>query len=200
VTRRRTDFDWHGSDRYIFASEIAFHLIDERGYSLDDVLCDPNLRQEFDDIAKSFAPGFKPFEYRWGALKIRKVARETRTKSTELDDQRLPRQKDLLDLSLQEFRNSAGLYLINREKPVGGVRSALYAGVTFDLEQRLRMVCDGSQILPIWLEHAHSDRLTVRILPLGAGDRDTWISQFPRQSNLMKKFSPTLNITRLVGV
>jgi predicted GIY-YIG superfamily endonuclease len=67
VTRR----DHH--DGYIHASEIAArHLDDRHGLTIDQVLCDPQMRQEFDTIAQGIAPGVPTYFLRKAALKLRK--------------------------------------------------------------------------------------------------------------------------------
>lgn len=63
-------------DQYAFASEIAIRCLERKRQStLDQVLCDPKLAEEFDDIAMSIAPGFTCLEYRWAALRMRKTSR-----------------------------------------------------------------------------------------------------------------------------
>ena len=60
-------------DNYSFASEIAVRFIERRDQvSLDHILCDPDLADQFDNIAASICPGYTPLEYRWAALSLRK--------------------------------------------------------------------------------------------------------------------------------
>jgi len=62
-------------DPFIFASEIAWHGVTRtHACTLDDILCNPVLACEFDHLASRIAPGHTPFEYRWGALSVRKEA------------------------------------------------------------------------------------------------------------------------------
>jgi hypothetical protein len=59
-------------DNYSFASEIAVRFIERRDQvSLDHILCDPDLADQFDNIAASICPGYTPLEYRWAALSLR---------------------------------------------------------------------------------------------------------------------------------
>ena len=45
-------------DNYSFASEIAVRFIERRDQvSLDHILCDPDLADQFDNIAASICPG-----------------------------------------------------------------------------------------------------------------------------------------------
>src|SRR5262249_44921488 len=49
-TQRRTEISWADCDSYLFASEIALRqMLDQGCESLDEVLCDPALAQEFDN-------------------------------------------------------------------------------------------------------------------------------------------------------
>lgn len=198
-TKRRTEFDWKAADRYLFASEIALGRMEEQGQALDDVLCDPELRSAFDDIARSFAPGFAPLEYRWGALRIRKVASESLAKSAGINEQKLPRARDLFEIPFAQLRNKPGLYLVSKEMTTD-MGSALYAGVTLDLEKRLRLLLDGCKLRASWNAYAATDRLFVRTLELDAPGDDNWISELtPHQSRLVGSFAPLLNFKNLAS-
>ena len=65
-------------DSYAFAAEIAWRLASDKfgGQSLDEIFCDPLKAAYFDRIAKRFAQGFNPSQYRWAALRLRKASRE----------------------------------------------------------------------------------------------------------------------------
>jgi hypothetical protein len=68
---KRTRFDH--SD-YSFASEMAArHLERSRGATLDQTICDPELRHEFDHIAASLVSGVPPLRLRLAALALRKA-------------------------------------------------------------------------------------------------------------------------------
>jgi site-specific DNA-methyltransferase (adenine-specific) len=74
ATSRRTRVSFAMMSEYIYASEIAWRILTDRdGSSLDDILTDPARVKLFDRIAQRIAPGRSPFEYRWGALALRKV-------------------------------------------------------------------------------------------------------------------------------
>ena len=78
---RRTEFSWEACEPYLFASEIAWRQMIDAGHeSLDTILCDPALAGQFDEIARRWAPGFSPLEYRWAALKLRKSAKVVRAR------------------------------------------------------------------------------------------------------------------------
>jgi predicted GIY-YIG superfamily endonuclease len=60
-------------DDYRHASEIAArHMEDKHKLSIDQVLCDPEKRREFDAIAQGISPGVSNYLLRKAALKLRK--------------------------------------------------------------------------------------------------------------------------------
>jgi site-specific DNA-methyltransferase (adenine-specific) len=55
---------------------MAVRFMERRdGVTLDDIICDPELAAEFDQLAAAISPGFTPLEYRWAALNLRKASR-----------------------------------------------------------------------------------------------------------------------------
>ena len=78
--RKRTEFSWSDYDEFLFASEIAWSEMKDHG-TLDDILCDPDLANQFDEIAQDLAPGFSSLQYRWGALTLRKKSKTARVRS-----------------------------------------------------------------------------------------------------------------------
>jgi hypothetical protein len=60
-------------EEYIHIAEIAArHMEDKHQLTIDQVLCDPLMRQEFDGIAQSISPGKPTYLFRKAALKLRK--------------------------------------------------------------------------------------------------------------------------------
>jgi hypothetical protein len=60
-------------DDLLFASELAWkNLAELKKCSLDDILCDPVIATEFDSFCQRLSPGSTSFDYRWGALTVRK--------------------------------------------------------------------------------------------------------------------------------
>src|SRR5262249_9899871 len=113
---RRTTFPEKELDRYFFASEIAMRqLIDEAKLSLDAILCDPALAERFDEIARSYAPGFTSLQYRWAALTIRKRAKNWRKLSQSLGSNLKRREfqdfRSLISLDIDRWNGSSGVYL-----------------------------------------------------------------------------------------
>jgi len=63
-------------EEYTHAAEIAARLMEDNyGMTLDRVMCDPVLRQQFDLFAQAIEPGYTPYHYRKAALNLRKVRR-----------------------------------------------------------------------------------------------------------------------------
>ncbi len=61
-------------EQYAHAAEIAARqMYDKHQLSIDRVLCDPKLRQEFDRIAQSVTPEVSTYELRKAALGLRKA-------------------------------------------------------------------------------------------------------------------------------
>ncbi|MDA7980630.1 MAG: site-specific DNA-methyltransferase [Pirellulales bacterium] len=140
-TVRRTSFEWADCDAYFFASEIALRLMldGRQANSLDEILCDPALAMEFDEIAHRFAPGFSPLEYRWAALKLRKEANNARTRGAQLKfpKSRFERDREpLVSWDIEKAPDEHGVYLL-AVPGAGRAGKTLYAGETLNLRERL---------------------------------------------------------------
>lgn len=195
-TEQRTDFAWEEADDYLFASEIAWRQIrDQYQTSLDDILCDPKLADQFDQIAQKFAPGYSSLQYRWGALKLRKVSNIAGHRSGRLSNVRLPASWLCHDQQrLSELDSQPGLYMVyeNRGKP-------LYAGETFDLGKRLRKHFGSESTARGWVDLGNDLRIsaapysTFRNIDVAAGNAGlgTWLVAC--QYLLVKQESPLLN-------
>jgi len=72
-TTQRTTFSWREQSSYRFASEIAWRRLCEEQpeSSLEDLLCDPQLALQFDQLASRYATGYRAIEYRWAAISLR---------------------------------------------------------------------------------------------------------------------------------
>lgn len=137
VARRRLTFNT--MDAYSDAAEVAMQMMSvDYGYSLDDVLCSPEAAAEFDRIAREFAPGFSPWEYRWAALSIRKRAKDAKTFamrdfSAWLARRRLPPAAPLAKWNDDRYEVSAVYVLFS--DPI-----ALYVGETLNLRRRIERI------------------------------------------------------------
>ncbi len=140
-TQQRTEISWTDCDDYLFASEIALRqMIDQGCESLDEILCDPVLAQDFDRIAQALAPGSSSLQYRWGALKLRKEAKLARTRARVLTPLRLGKPIQIHDLG-RSVPDTSGVYLVTGEtgKPI-------YGGEALNLRRRLCKQFDSGRL------------------------------------------------------
>jgi site-specific DNA-methyltransferase (adenine-specific) len=142
--RKRTEFSWLDFDEFLFASEIAWSEMKGHG-TLDEILCDPDLANQFDEIAKRLAPGFKSLEYRWGALTLRKKSKTARVRAeffTNLSVKQFESKQELRTWkNAKDIPDSPGLYLIT-----GPSRQKIYVGGALNLRKRLCKQFDDSQL------------------------------------------------------
>jgi hypothetical protein len=160
----RTTFK--NEDDYRFASEIAArHLERQKSLTVDDIICDPDLVQEFDAIASSLAPGFTPLQYRWAALNLRKAKKL----KPELLSRVAPAEKITLglvtNLDVVSISSRQGLYIFYDPES----KQTLYVGEATNLRKRLEKHLDHSdnKNLAHWLwEHGFTKLyLEVHLLP-----------------------------------
>jgi hypothetical protein len=132
-TTRRTELPWEEFDKLSFASEIALRqMIDAGADSLDDILCDPQLSQQFDAIAERFALGSKPVWYRLAALKLRKEAKNARTRAQTLKIGRLSKALALRELTTDDLPEAGGIFVVQSG------REQLFVGESLNLRERVR--------------------------------------------------------------
>ncbi|MCH2180987.1 MAG: site-specific DNA-methyltransferase [Mariniblastus sp.] len=194
-TTARTQVSWDDLEQYIFASEIAWRRIsdDYGNMSLDDILCDPRIATQFDEIAGQFAPGFRPVDYRWGAIKLRKEGRNARQRAENhqrrLKIKKFTRGIPLSELDLSQVPASAGVYGIALS---GG--EFLFAGETHGLAHRLRAHFESEQSRQRWLRE-HRD------LEIFYHDLETVADyRLARQSLLLKWHQPKWNMVAKLAV
>jgi site-specific DNA-methyltransferase (adenine-specific) len=188
---RRTTFPEQQLDQYLFASEIAMrNRMDESGLSMDAILCDPEQARLFDEIARSFAPGFSSLHYRWAALTIRKRAHNCRKWSQGLDT-KLERRRygnfcRLRTFDLASLIGSAGVYLARRP-----ANEYLYVGETYDLGKRFKQHLDAEA----WGRIADDAEIGVIELP-GIQPK----ARCGLQSRHIGNYEPKLNYLDLAGI
>jgi site-specific DNA-methyltransferase (adenine-specific) len=185
---RRTMISWAQLEPFAYASEIAWQILADRGHSLDDVLCDPDLAREFDGIAARFDQGHSPFEYRWAALTLRKQAADRRTcakgrKPPEPLRRRLSSEEmPTLEAPLPAV---GGLYTIRHKG------AFLYLGETADLQTRIQSHCRSldafAQAVPE--NSLRTKDLVVAAAPFPATQEVRW----GVHSRLLTQFNPKLN-------
>lgn len=182
-------------DEYEFAAEIAARFLERRqDTTLDRIICDPVLAQEFDRIAPELAPGFSLFEYRFAALNLRK-ARRLRP---EIGPQLLPATQvesfRVADLDINRIPKSQGIYLFHYKD-----EGLLYLGEARNLRDRIRKHLDHSdrRDLARWLWEHGSDDLYVEIHVLPAGT--TGAARKAVELELIRSRKPRFNILGAEG-
>ncbi|MGQ0629279.1 MAG: hypothetical protein ACT4PL_14405 [Phycisphaerales bacterium] len=123
--------------------------------SLDDILCDPSLASQFDELAFRIKPGIKPLDVRWAALGFRKTARKSAAPGSVPVE---PKERVDAGAGIKQLPQKPGFYLI-----VAG-QQVLYANYTRDLRDQLTRhteVADGA-LAPDWLLPKQSRPDTVR--------------------------------------
>jgi site-specific DNA-methyltransferase (adenine-specific) len=178
-TVHRTSIPWDECDKYIFASEIAWQIMIDDGSarSLDEILCDPVLAGKFDKIAHRFAPGYKPLDYRWAALKLRKEAKYARSRAAILTPPtRMGKKVPINEMEVSKLSHEPGLYVLSERT------RKLYVGETLDLSGRFTPEC-----CQVWRKELKTEFVqTLAMDPTPAG-RLAW------QSCLVKKLKPRFN-------
>jgi DNA modification methylase len=186
-TTRRTEISWQQCDTFLFASEIAWKQMLDKGYpSLDEILCDPEAAAEFDSIAREYAPDCQSIECRLGALKLRKAAKNARTHSKTLKFGRLEDPIAIGANNWSKIPKTAGAYLVidtNDERP-------LYAGESLNLHSRFtyQFSSDTKKSVKAW-----GQRLSVRFFTVES-DATLLLAY---QSLFVQKYSPKHNLPDL---
>ena len=174
-----------------FAAEIAARFLErKKETTLDQIICDPKLAEEFDDVARSIAPGGTSLDYRWAALNLRK---QQRLKPELLARVARPLnvfQLKVVGLSLESVPRSPGLYLFYSNE------ATLYIGECDNLQNRIRKHLDHSDNkgLARWLWEFGEEPLHLELQVL-----DTSITQRTRRAlelELIRSRSPIFNIKR----
>lgn len=179
-TLHQTNVSWDECDKYVFASEIAWQMMidDKSANSLDEILCDPVLAEQFDAIAGRFAAGYESLEYRWAALKLRKEAKSARSRAALLTlPTRLGEPVPMEDLDTSDMSQKSGVYILS------DATRKLYAGEALDLHARFTRQCRDA-----WSSVTESP-VSVQTLPMdpNSAGRLAW------QSCLVKKLKPRFN-------
>lgn len=149
--------------QFLFASEIALRhvqdtewLTSQRSVSLDYILCDSDMSDRFEAVARELAPGHSAFEYRWAAMCIRKNQRRS-VKS------RIPRFEDLgrtSDLRPSAISDRMGFYWFQSgNKP-------LYVGHAQNLRAQVdRIIQQGGseRVFPEWMLEGTSEPVRLAV-------------------------------------
>jgi len=179
-------------DEFEYASELAVRYMQQsKNTSLDQIICDPELAEEFDNYAALLAPDFSPLQYRWAALGLRKAGRLGK-KAEHIGE--LPELEPfgrVSGLELGKIPEVGGLYLFSSsDKPV-------FASQTDNLRHRLeRHIKVSGSGLPSWLWDVRSEPLQLGAAPLPG------ITRSLRQAMelmLVRQWRPVLNFPRKVA-
>jgi hypothetical protein len=153
-----------------FASEIAIRFLERRDQvSLDHILCDPARAAQFDEVALEIAPGFKPFEYRWAALNLRK----RKKLRPEILARVVPPDALIFckieDLKIEDVPARPGLYMFLEKN------GALYVGECQNLRKRIGKHLDHSDNKGLarwlWQHGALNLHLEYHVLPAEVNTR-----------------------------
>jgi predicted GIY-YIG superfamily endonuclease len=124
---------------YRFAAEMAVRYLERKNeISLDQIICDPLLAEQFDEIAKTIVPGGESLEYRWAALSLRKQKRLAPEMLARVARPVRVLRVKVKGLALESVPNSAGLYIFHSDQEM------LYVGETDNLQNRIRKHLDHS--------------------------------------------------------
>ena len=179
-------------DDFEYASELAVRYMQQRkDVSLDQIICDPELAEEFDTYATRLAPGFSPLQYRWAAFGLRKAGRLGK-KVDQIG--KLPELESfgrVRGIELGKIPDIGGLYLFSsQEKPI-------FASQTENLRHRLeRHIKVSSSGLPSWLWDVRKEPLQLEAAPLPGITRSL---RQAMETLLVRQWKPVLNFPRKVA-
>jgi site-specific DNA-methyltransferase (adenine-specific) len=191
---KRTQISWEDMDPFAYAAEMALAEMLRIGYpSLDHILCDPPAATRFDDLARSLAPGFRPLDYRWAALRLRKDARLWREAAK--DSHKLlegkPLRVPLTEGPSTLLRAVPGVYCLI---PVSKDPRIVYVGETSDLRRRAGSTWAArrafDQLVP------NSGKWELEVFELEGSDPN---SRRGLQSLLIARDKPRMNFMELAG-
>jgi len=158
---------------YFYAAEIAVRVLQRtEGVTLDRILCDPDLRSQFDDLAMRLAPGLTPLKLRCAALNLRKTHRLQPLESGVVDYD-LVSAGPFRRLNLDNIAASPGGYVFY------DLKRPIFAGETENLRKRIQLHLAGG--LPEFLGALDSDDLVLKLqlLPtFKSKDRLDWLGAF----------------------
>jgi hypothetical protein len=188
---RRTSFG--NEDEYRFASEIAARFLERgKGVTVDEIICDPELTQEFDALAAALAPGFGPLQYRWAALNLRKAKRLRPELLCRIAPAETVSLGLVTDLDPLRISSKQGIYVLHAPQS----RQTLYVGEASNLRKRLEKHLDHSdnKSLARWLwEHGFKELyLELHLLPDATPKR----VRRAREAELIESSHPLFNIQR----
>jgi hypothetical protein len=179
-----------GKDGFEYASELAISYLQRtKNVSLDQIICDPELAQEFDKYSARISPGHTSLEYRWCALGGRKAGRRKpeqlqKDGAIGIDMSDLENLGRVPKLKASALPQTGGLYLFScADSPV-------FLSHTENLRHRIEQHMDISKSfgLPKWLWNVGPLDLSLAEMP---GIQRT--SRLATEITLVRKLHPVLN-------
>ncbi|MBS0208730.1 MAG: toxin-antitoxin system HicB family antitoxin [Planctomycetes bacterium] len=168
---KRSGFDDY--DGYAFAAEIAIRILQRtEGVTLDRVLCDPQLRDQYEQIAVRIAPGTFSLKLLCAALNLRKTHR-LKPVDRSIKEYDLVAAGPLKRVDLSTIAAMPGGYaLYDHSRPI-------FAGETENLHKRIAIHAQAG--LADWLDDDCGKGLTLKTLVLPSAKRDirlSWLTSF----------------------
>ena len=181
------------TDEFEYASELAVRFLERtQNVSLDKIICDPELAEEFDKNAERLAPGFSPLEYRWVAFGLRKAGRRGSSEQRIEELPTLERLGRVASFRSAKVPDTGGLYLFSTDE------ERVFVSQTENLRHRLErhMEVSDSHGLPDWLWDVKKNPLQIGIASLPG------VARSLRQAMellLVRQWKPVLNFIRRVA-
>ncbi len=169
-TTRRTNFA--DQDAYQFASEISARFLEHKAQvTVDQILCEPALADEFDGMAAQICPGFSRLQYRWAALKLRKSKRLQPELSAHVVPPVTVEIISVDNLDVAKLPTEQGIYIFFS----GAEKTTLYVGEGDNLRVRIKKHLDHSDIRAVarhFWDHGTTDLfLEIQVLPTSTPTR-----------------------------
>lgn len=158
-------------DKFEFASEIAVRTLQRtKGLSLDTILCDVDVRADFDQIARELVAGFDSLHFRAAALNLRKGHR-LQPIADDVEKYDLVSEGPIKNINLNSLSDLPGMYaLYDQNRPV-------FAGETQNLRERIARHLSGG--IPSWAWDEETFNLRMLVMPSGKQDaRRQWLMRF----------------------
>ena len=163
-----------------------------KNVSLDQIICDPDLANEFDRYASSLSPGYQPLDYRWAALGLRKAGRLNKKQHEIKELPNLEKLGLVNSVKIEDLPLCGGIYMFssNSEK--------IFTSQTDNLRHRYEkhLEVSNSRGLPYWLWEIKREPLIVEVAALPNESRNT---RQAIEKQIIKTFKPLLNIERKVA-
>ena len=160
---------WAECDFSLPASELALQRMLEQNQArcLDEILCDPELAAQFDQLAATLIPGFQPFDYRWAAIKLQTEAQQALARAAALFPPRQqPPAVPWTPSVVESLPQQPGVYLLCRPD-----QQPLYVGETLDLHASFSQYSQSEQRTR-WSEWLDCADLYLQVYPTQARPSD----------------------------